>query len=815
MDQRQQQQSDASRQIESNKHLEGSILDAIRRSSENLGQKLSIFSTQLHDSSHSNWRTSVNTWQSENQEALRGISQELSEATRRSRDNECSRIFLLSLDSSQLHERHANISVAHAQTFNWIFETHMDNTSPWFNFSEWLLDGGSSDHLYWIKGKPGSGKSTLMKYLYHDDRTKENLKKWARGQTLLVASCFFWNAGSFMQKSLKCLVQALLFEVFSQEPSLIASSAPWRWQTLQLGRNSINIPWTTAELLDICYRAAAGSVDSIKFCFFVDGLDEFEGDDTGRCLIINLFTDLCRHAHIKVCVSSRPWVIYEDAFQGRPSLSLQQLTFNDIRAYVQAELGEHPKFNRIRRDNALGCTKLIQGITDKASGVFLWVVLVVRSLLQGLRNEDGLKDLQRRLDLIPADLEAFFEQIMGTIEPFYQEQALGLFQVALAATEELSLLTYSYILEEEPDYALIAEVRPFSRSDITDRYEPTIRRLNSRCKGLLEVHGFCPDETADSRPSVGFFHRTVKDFMRSPTMTEKFKESGHSSGHIYATICNAYLYQIKRVNNHLPIKGPSNPFVPMPYLLGDISSYARTSDRFHGQPPSAILDELDRAISKISEPRLTLVTTHWTDDYMTCYGEENSFLSFALSADWPHYVEERLRKDPRLFRKQGRPLLHRAIAPSEIECFMLLDMPYWENGPHFRIIEQLLGLGADLSETWDDCTAWELYLNCMARQVHERSLILDRWVQTAKSFIKNLTAQGISAIEVSRHVKVQPRDIFLSKLSFEAANDLIKMLDASSEAFRRSQRRALFKLTSPHWCRKNLFRKMYKTRNHK
>lgn len=64
---------------------------------------------------------------------------------------------------STMDDRHIAIRQAHAQTFRWIFETSpSDGPRSPTKFVEWLR---SSDSLYWVSGKPGSGKSTLMKYL--------------------------------------------------------------------------------------------------------------------------------------------------------------------------------------------------------------------------------------------------------------------------------------------------------------------------------------------------------------------------------------------------------------------------------------------------------------------------------------------------------------------------------------------------------------------------------------------------------------------------------------------------------------------------
>lgn len=83
---------------------------------------------------------------------------------------------------------------------------------------------------------------------------------------------------------------------------------------------------------------------------------------------------------------------------------------------------------KLKSRNHVGCAELVSDIFDKADRVFLWVVLVVRDRLEGLWNEDGVGDLQRRLKQIPSDLEQYFAHTMGTLDKFYVEQADQLFR---------------------------------------------------------------------------------------------------------------------------------------------------------------------------------------------------------------------------------------------------------------------------------------------------------------------------------------------------------------------------------------------------
>ena len=71
---------------------------------------------------------------------------------------------LATLRFPTMEDRHTSIRAAHAQTYSWIFEessAELNLRAP-TRFVQWLK---SDENLYWISGKPGSGKSTLMKYL--------------------------------------------------------------------------------------------------------------------------------------------------------------------------------------------------------------------------------------------------------------------------------------------------------------------------------------------------------------------------------------------------------------------------------------------------------------------------------------------------------------------------------------------------------------------------------------------------------------------------------------------------------------------------
>lgn len=63
-----------------------------------------------------------------------------------------------------MEDREERITEAYGNTFQWIFENQSHKQVKWSNFKGFLR---SSAPLYWITGKAGSGKSTLIKYICH------------------------------------------------------------------------------------------------------------------------------------------------------------------------------------------------------------------------------------------------------------------------------------------------------------------------------------------------------------------------------------------------------------------------------------------------------------------------------------------------------------------------------------------------------------------------------------------------------------------------------------------------------------------------
>jgi hypothetical protein len=441
---------------------------------------------------------------------------------------------LQSLAFEGMSSRFEDVSDAYEETFEWVFE---DNSERFFcaNFSRWLESGSG---IYWVNGKAGSGKSTLMKFIWEHRGTKTRLKEWANPVPLVMTNFFFWNSGSAEQRSQKGLLQSILHDIFTQCPELIPLALPLDWSKEYSHRlegqsgTPPKISWAPRKLLKALKETAVQIPGRIKLCLFIDGLDEYDGDheELGR-----VFKAMASSSHLKFCLSSRPWVVFQDLFKELPRLRLQDLTAGDIKRFVEAKLQSRHEFEILAAKDPRSASNLIDAIVQRADGVFLWVELVVRSLVQGLRNRDTLPDLQRRLLAFPKELEPLYDHLLDLIEPFYKNWASRAFQIMRASQNQrdcvVSPSVYSPPLTTLALYLAInddVEVNPLLGEDgrfdhVLEMCGDTQTQLTARCAGLLEIkedtRGLCHQYTLTGLPAqtISWLHRTARDYVENPS----------------------------------------------------------------------------------------------------------------------------------------------------------------------------------------------------------------------------------------------------------------------------------------------------------
>jgi hypothetical protein len=339
------------------------------------------------------FNTAIEKLKSNVEEQTPGAWLVLSNTAHRGQAYFAEQLILQSLRFSSIESRHESISKEHSNTFSWIF----DQASP-TKFVEWLK---GEDGVYWVSGKPGSGKSTLIKFVAEHEQTKRWLEEWAGDKKLVIANFYFWSASTHQsQKSQSGLLRTILYQILRQCPELIQTAYHDQWIALtsngKVLKESRDELLTVPALLNTLRNISTSTASDTKFCFFLDGLDEYDGRPAD---IIELVDILKSFQNVKTCVSSRPWNEFEDRFgnDSRWKLYVHDFTRYDIHLYVQETLGENSRFQQLQNEDPK-CPNFVWNIVNEADGVFLWVFLVTRSLLEGLTNSDRIKDLQDRLN---------------------------------------------------------------------------------------------------------------------------------------------------------------------------------------------------------------------------------------------------------------------------------------------------------------------------------------------------------------------------------------------------------------------------------
>ncbi|KAK3672116.1 hypothetical protein LTR78_008087 [Recurvomyces mirabilis] len=620
---------------------------------------------------------------------------------------------LSSLTFEERTWRQEAILEAHSRTFDWIFN------SPDSGFRAWMQSAGN---VFWIAGKAGSGKSTLMKYLSEHPRTSELLGAWSGHKRVILASHYFWYAGTRMQKTQLGLLRSILLQIVRQSPALAYTVVPQRF--IKESHGEEYFPWTRQELT-ATLRAIAEHKDlSIRFCFFIDGLDEYDGDHSD---IVEVISTLAKSPYIKICVSSRPWNVFTGAYgkDGKCKLLLQDLTKSDIEKYVSDTLMADRRFVRLHGPGEL-CRPLMLDIMRRAQGVFLWVFLVVRSLLRGLTDNNDVPTLMARLDHFPQDLDGFFEHMLESIDPVYQHHTARIFLAALQTEFRLPVSVPWHLGRElaDPEYAMKAPIQKLTEIDELEIRNVTVY-LNARCMDLLEIDNV-------KLQTIVFLHRTAKDYLEQDHVLAKIRRRAGASYDVRLSLAKVCLAEMKL-----------QPSLPrFADLLSGLLQYGRLMNSTGTAAYLRLISELDqkgdRFVSDFGPER----HQHWTAA-LTFVGSTYTFpnfLAFAVAVDLVSYVRATLRQHPAAMRSShGKTLLEYALRPHKNlggHELMLGDI-ITSDGIDPDMISLLLQHGANPNAylyNESRLTLWEWFLSNSHDPLRQDS---DPHIRTAKLMIQH------------------------------------------------------------------------------
>jgi energy-coupling factor transporter ATP-binding protein EcfA2 len=385
---------------------------------------------------------------------------------------------------------------------------------------KWLYHG---EGVFWIKGKPGSGKSTLMKFLAGLDnqnpRTLQCLKNWAGTQNPRIVSFYFWLSDTNgIQNSFHGFLCHLLYQILSiKSPEFVASLLTE--ERLRQKKNLGN--WDPEELEGLLMNVACQVAKETPLSFMIDSLDECTAADQDRVIDVIKGLVLQIGSKIKVCVSSRPEQRIENRLQRlKPQiLELHYLTGQDIRRHVTEEL------DSCWRDGLSPTEKekhdLISKLVQNSEGVFLWAFLVARELCKSIEYGDTISQLHRQLEELPYDMTNLYVAMLKKADATKGHrlaEAASYFKFAIhfkaIQKSVLREATRARCRQDNIDLFVPLYERHNGKINVTHRAARRLmrQRINSLCAGILVTGGLDHGYSG----TVDFFHRTARDFFCEP-----------------------------------------------------------------------------------------------------------------------------------------------------------------------------------------------------------------------------------------------------------------------------------------------------------
>lgn len=390
------------------------------------------------------------------------------------------------------------------------------------NTCEWLLDEpeyeawlSQSQRLLWIVGIPGSGKSTLMKYIYQQDKSRREPKEATlepferTPKKLIVASFFCYSAGILLQKNRTGLFRSLLHQILQQIPTLPYEIAlDFEKRCNVQGKPGDKWEWHERDL-EIMLETSMSCIskeypEEYVLRIYVDALDEFSNKESSHNKqlrdLAEYFTNLTSldrpGIDLSVCISSR---VRPDIVGNSLLVSFGDKNHRDILTYVQNKLSGI-------KGEPREAQKLVDWIVNTASGIFQWAVIVVETAKESSANFESPKGILESLKELPQGLDNLYQKSFVTLGKADRPRSLRLLRWVCFAQRPLSV--------EE-----LHDEMEFSQSTTTPRKSVDNKRKRSHHEMANVIKSLSCNLTVinnhDENYTVQLRHQSVHDYLVS------------------------------------------------------------------------------------------------------------------------------------------------------------------------------------------------------------------------------------------------------------------------------------------------------------
>lgn len=305
----------------------------------------------------------------------------------------------------------------------------------------------------------------------------EEMKTRYDGSGAVIVGHFHDARGTELERSLLGFFRSLVYQLFTRDRGPLAQYLLDLRPSASTGTYARE--WRLEALQEAC-AAFLKSRRSSPIFIFIDALDEGNYSQIRKSLGYweHVVTSASLNGNdVRIFLSSRHY----------PNVSLQRCSEICMENYNMLDISSYVRNNLGLISNDEESTELIAIILAKASGVFLWVVLVVEILLRA--EDEGKTFGQKRASLqqLPTELEDLFARILEALSIDERRDTLRLLKwVALAERSLMPVGVCFALALEGPDPPFSLEKWRTSEEYIRDELQMS-KMVRTRSRGLAEI----------------------------------------------------------------------------------------------------------------------------------------------------------------------------------------------------------------------------------------------------------------------------------------------------------------------------------------
>ena len=363
---------------------------------------------------------------------------------------------------------------------------------------EWLLrkesfmnwkNGTTPNRIFWVKGRPGSGKSVLAGLVI------DMLK--AEG---LSCSYFFFKSENRSKCRLSTCLRSLAFQMASLDDGVRDNLLELKNDGVDIDHEDTSALWRVFFLSEIFERKLAQH-------YWV--IDAFDGC-TDPTHFLGLLSKLDPSLHLRIFITSRDNPELESRFSVPTEECLSAISIEAHETLSDLKLLVEPVVSSLDVLDLDEKASLAQRILNKANGSFIWTTLV----LDEVRNVHRKTEIARVLDEVPPSMKASYRRTLHlmSLERYSKDLVREILTWTSCAPRPMSV------------GELLGALKLHFGEDIVN----IERAIGVRCGQLIFI---------DQCARVQLVHETAREFLIDPGLDSEFALNVEKSHSRMAEIC--------------------------------------------------------------------------------------------------------------------------------------------------------------------------------------------------------------------------------------------------------------------------------------